>query len=72
MCDVVSAAQLGKWLDTITLTLPITLDDMRELYALIKHVSPHSIVDVYHANGTHAFVDVRLDGKRIRRGYDGA
>ena len=59
-----------QWLDTITLTKPVTVEDMRQLHGLIKERYPDSIVDAWVLSETSAAVVVELDGHRVKKVYD--
>lgn len=59
-------------LNGLTFTSPYSLDDARELLAMIHQLAPGVIADVYSPRGTQVFVEIRLSaiGEAVRRTYD--
>lgn len=57
-------------LEGLTFTAPYSLDDARELFAMIHKLAPGSIADVHSPLGTKVFVEIRTERGTLQRAYD--
>lgn len=58
-----SVDALTAWLETVQLTKPLTLDDMRELQKLCKGQLPGALVDIYEWRPDEVTVRITHEGR---------